>query len=164
MKNYLNPKKAKLKKNGVSSVESRVVNLAEFAPDITPCDIAISLKNSFEDAYQNKSYDLDIKINEKITSLASLWQSEKYIFGKWKDFSPLFTASFDWGYVELELDIKNGKISDLLISSDSLHPISIELAKKLLTGKNTNDINNMATNDNIAMDIINLVRGKICTN
>jgi lipoate-protein ligase A len=164
MKYYLTPRQAKLKKHGVSSVESRVINLAEVIPSITPSRIATSLKLAFEEVYQKKSQTLDIKPNDEIQSLAALWQTDKYIFGKWKDFKPVLNANFDWGSVEIELNISNGKISDASISSDSLHPSSIELAKNLITGKNSNEINNMATNDNIAGDIISLVRGKLCIN
>ncbi len=41
---YLKPKPAKLQKHGVQSVRSRVVNLAELNPDITPESIVPRLK------------------------------------------------------------------------------------------------------------------------
>lgn len=163
MKNYLMPRPSKLKKNGVSSVESRVINLSDIMP-CTPDSISILLKKAFEEVYQKKASKLDININENISKLAKEWQSEKYIFGKWKDFNPSFKESFDWGSAEIELVLENGIITETIISSDSLNPLSIAKVSTLLTGKNSNDIYNMATKDNIAMDIINLVRGKLCTN
>ncbi|NLL56183.1 MAG: lipoate--protein ligase [Clostridiales bacterium] len=164
MKNYLSPRESKLKKYGVSSVKSRVINLADIAKNVTPKDIAFSLKTAFEQVYGQKSKELDINTNDNIIALAEAWQNDNYIFGKWKDFDAKIEQSFEWGTVEIDLNLANDTIEEIFISSDSLYPKSIEKAKELLTGKKSNDINFLATNDTVMMDIINLVRSKICLN
>ncbi|HKL73304.1 MAG TPA: lipoate protein ligase C-terminal domain-containing protein, partial [Clostridia bacterium] len=101
--------------------------------------------------------------SDKVAKRVKCWQSDDYIYGTWHDFTPCIKGCFDWGIADIELQISKGIIKEAKIATDSLFPSSVELAKKLLTGKNSIDINNMATNDAIAGDIINLVRGKLCT-
>lgn len=163
MKAYLLPNKEKLAKKGVTSMESRVVNLSSICPDITIQSITEQLKSAFEKVYNQKCKSLDINENPRVNELAANFANDKYIFGTWADFKSKIKGSFEWGIAEIELDITGGNIINVRIASDSLYPSSIEKTEKLLLGKNTQGIKNMQAFDIVSHDIINLIRSKLCT-
>ena len=59
LQRYLKVKPAKLQKHGVSSVQSRVVNLSELAPEITAQNIIPPLVQAFEQEYGTPLQTID---------------------------------------------------------------------------------------------------------
>ena len=158
LQRYLKVKPAKLHKHGVKSVASRVINLSEVA-DITSENIIPHLIKAFEDIYQNTATIIDFNdlCNEDAIKLSQSISSEEYLFGKWKEFHTKKSASFDWGNIDIDLNIDEDKgiIKDINIASDSLEPASINAAMELLKGA---DLKESPSSDNkIIKDIISLI-------
>ena len=158
LQKYLKVKPAKLHKHGVKSVSSRVINLSEVA-DITSENIIPHLTKAFEDVYQETAtiISFDDLCDEKAIRLSQHIGSDEYLFGKWKEFHTKKSATFDWGSIDLDIDIdeENGIIKDINIASDSLEPKSIEAAIELLKGANIKE--NPSSENQIVNDIISLI-------
>ena len=158
LQRYLKVKPAKLHKHGVKSVASRVINLSEVA-DITSENIIPHLIKAFEDIYQNTATAIDFNdlCNEDAIKLSQNISSEEYLFGKWKEFHTKKSASFDWGNIDIDLDIDEDKgiIKDINIASDSLEPAAIEAAIELLKGANLKE--SPSSDNKIIKDIISLI-------
>lgn len=158
LQKYLKVKPAKLHKHGVKSVASRVINLSEVA-EITSENIIPHLIKAFEDVYQGSAtiISFDDLCDENVTRLSQHIGSDEYLFGKWKEFHTKKSATFDWGSIDLDIDIdeENGIIKDINIASDSLEPKSIEAAIELLKGANIKE--NPSSENQIVNDIISLI-------
>ena len=158
LQRYLKVKPAKLHKHGVKSVASRVINLSEVA-DITSENIIPHLIRAFEDVYQNTAtvINFDDLCNNDAIELSQHIGSEEYLFGKWKEFHTKKSATFDWGSIDLDLDIDEDKgiIRDINIASDSLEPVSINAAIELLRGANLKEA--PSSDNKIITDIISLI-------
>jgi len=139
---YLKPKPAKLQKHGVQSVRSRVVNLAELNPEITPESIVPRLKEAFESEYSECSeysdYSEIIKRPE-VRALHDHFASDEWKYGRWKTFTAQCSGQFDWGGVELALtvDEARGIITEVQIASDALDLAVLDEARLLLIGATT---------------------------
>lgn len=158
LQKYLKVKPAKLHKHGVKSVASRVINLSEVA-EITSENIIPHLIKAFEEVYQGAATIINFNdlCNEEAIKLSQKISSDEYLFGKWKEFHTNKSETFDWGSVDIDLDIdeENGIIKDINIASDSLEPASIEAAMQLLKGA---DLKESPSSENkIINDIISLI-------
>ena len=137
LQRYLKPKPAKLLKHGVDSVRSRVVNLSEINPEITSENIVPHLKAAFEEIYGMQAVTLDFKdiiTHPEVRKLYDEFASDEWRYNKWKNFTAQRSAQFEWGGVEVSLDISNGVIRGVRIASDALDTESIEKARNLLCG------------------------------
>jgi lipoate-protein ligase A len=164
MQRYLIVDKAKLLKNGVKSVASRVINLSELVPELTSENIKQPLIDSFEKIYEGKAniLDFDTLINNKeVQSIREEISSHVFLFGRWEQFKTTKKARFAWGGVEiaLQIDEANAIIKDIQIASDCLEPEAIHRAEVLLQGYSTHEVPNHDPNDEILSDIVNLVYG-----
>ena len=142
---YLKPKPAKLQKHGVASVRSRVVNLAELNPAITPESIAPRLKEAFLSEYSEYSeYSEHSDFSEiikrpEVRALHDHFASPEWKYGRWRTFTAQHSAQFDWGGVELALtvDESRGIITDVQLASDALDLAALDDARRLLSGAST---------------------------
>ena len=164
MQRYLIVDKAKLLKNGVKSVASRVVNLSELVPELTSESIKQPLIASFEKIYGDKAdiLDFDTLINNReVQSIMSEISSRNFLFGRWEQFKTTKKDRFPWGGVEISLHIDeaNSVIKDIQIASDCLEPEAIQRAETLLRGCSTHEMPLYDPNDEILRDIIHLVFG-----
>ncbi|MBR1550083.1 MAG: lipoate--protein ligase [Bacteroidales bacterium] len=142
LQRYLKPKPAKLQKHGVSSVQSRVVNLSELNPAITSESIVPALRKAFESEYSECSeYSefSDIIKKPEVRTLYEEFASDEWRFGRWRTFTAQRSAQFDWGGVELHLtvDQEYAIITDVQIASDALDLSALDEARRLLTGAGT---------------------------
>lgn len=160
LQKYLKVKPAKLHKHGVKSVSSRVINLSEVA-DITSENIIPHLIKAFEEVYDSKAIviNFDDLCTEEVLKLRDRISSDEYLFGKWKEFHTQKSETFDWGSVDIELDIdeEKGIIKDINIASDSLDPASINLAKEILKGTSTTAKPTFPEYNQIVRDIIGMI-------
>ena len=164
MQRYLTVDKAKLMKNGVKSVASRVVNLSELVPELTSESIKQPLIASFEKMYGNKAdiLDFDTLINNReVQSIKDEISSYAFLFGRWVQFKTTKKGRFPWGGVEisLQIDEADALIKDIQIASDCLEPEAIQRAETLLRGCSTREMPPYDRNDEILKDIIRLVYG-----
>ena len=155
---YLKPKPAKLQKHGVQSVRSRVVNLAELNPEITPESIAPRLRAAFEGVYGGCAEEVsfeDVIRRPEVRRLYEEFASDEWKYGKWKSFTAQRTAQFDWGGVEVALTVEDNIIRDVQLASDALDLAALDEARRLLTGA---DIKKRPpTESAIVNDILSLV-------
>lgn len=160
LQKYLKVKPAKLHKHGVKSVTSRVINLSEIA-DITSDNIIPHLIKAFEEIYQNAAVtiEFDQLCTEEAVVLSKKICSEEYLYGKWKEFKTKKSATFDWGSVDLDVEIneEKGIIENVNIASDSLEPFAIESALNLLKGADIKEKPHNSTGNVIVNDILNMI-------
>lgn len=162
MQRYLVVNKAKLMKNGVKSVASRVINLSEVVPELTSENIKQPLIKSFEKVYSSHSsmIDFDTLINKpEVQAIMSEISSRNFLFGRWEQFKTTKKAQFPWGGVEIALKVDEAKsiITDVQIASDCLEPEIITHAENLLKGCSTKAIPAFDEDNEILRDIVNLI-------
>lgn len=107
LQRYLRVKPAKLQKHGVKSVQSRVVNLSELA-EVSSENIVPRLIKAFEDVYQSKAQFVDfdeLLLSKEVKTLYEKYSSDAWLFARWRGFCSQYVAQFEWGGVELSLDI-----------------------------------------------------------
>lgn len=131
---YLTVSKEKLQSKGVDSVRARVANLSEYAPDMTVDLLREKLLEAFEKVYGLKTQtkkveDLDAEDIAKKTEKFASWD---WIFGKKLDFQYELSTRFTWGQVALQFKVKNGKIEDMNVFSDSMKPGLMQQIKEYL--------------------------------
>ena len=164
MQRYLIVDKAKLMKNGVKSVASRVINLSELVPELTSENIKQPLIVSFEKVYGGKAnwLDFDTLINKpEVQAIKDQISGHDFLFGRWEHFKTTKKARFPWGGVEiaLKVDEANAIIKDIQIASDCLEPETILEAEQLLQGASTKTMPTFNTDNEITRDIVNLIYG-----
>ena len=164
MQRYLIVDKAKLMKNGVKSVASRVVNLSELVPELTSENIKQPLIASFEKVYGSKAtmLDFDTFINNKeMQAIREHISSDDFLFGRWKQFKTTKKAQFPWGNVDIALQIDEAKsvITEAQIASDCLEPETIRQAEQLLQGSSTKTTPAFDEDSEILRDIMHLIYG-----
>ncbi|MBP9991737.1 MAG: lipoate--protein ligase [Bacteroidales bacterium] len=107
LQRYLRVKPAKLQKHGVKSVQSRVVNLSELA-EVSSENIVPRLIKAFEEVYQSKAQFVDFNeliLLKEVKMLYEKYSSDAWLFARWRGFCSQYVAQFEWGGVELSLDI-----------------------------------------------------------
>ena len=164
MQRYLIVDKAKLLKNGVKSVASRVVNLNELVPALTSENIKQPLIEAFEKVYGENATVLDFDELAKLPEVQQIRErisSHAFLFGRWEQFKTTKKARFAWGGVEiaLKVDEAQGFILDAQIASDCLDTESIEEAEKMLKGCSTKETPMIDNENEILQDIVNLIYG-----
>ena len=133
MQRYLTPSKAKLETKGVKSVKSRVVNLSELNPKLN-CDIMKeNMIKAFEDVYSMKVGLFEEFDNTKFTELTDLFGSWEYIYGTKIPFTFSCEDRFEWGSVQLNLQVKDGIIENVKVYTDSMDWNLSDIIEKSLT-------------------------------
>jgi len=147
----------KLESKGVSSVVSRVANLKDFKEDITIDELKKNLFAACLREYDCKNFSSEITIESNmvissngrldwfsdgsmLTMLQSLSENrtffadDKWIYGRNPAFTNTIERRFDWGSVEICLNVDGDEIKDCKIYSDSLVPEFILTAEGSLPG------------------------------
>ena len=162
MQRYLTVDKAKLMKNGVKSVTSRVINLSELVPELSSESIKQPLISSFEKVYGGKATILDFDsfiMNKEVQAIREHISSDDFLFGRWRQFKTAKKTQFPWGNVDIALHIDEAKavITEVQIASDCLLPEAIEQAEQLLRGRST--LTPPTSESQIINDIVKLIYG-----
>ncbi|CAD83424.1 lipoate-protein ligase A [Candidatus Blochmanniella floridana] len=135
---YLNPDSKKLKSKGITSVNSRIINLNTLHANITHDLVCNQLKTAFFNYYQTtvESEIISIKNFNHIKDFSKQFNKQRswqWNFGNTPSFSHYLDNRFNWGSVELHFDISHGMINRSHIFTDSLNPEPLEeLSKKLI--------------------------------
>lgn len=120
---YLAVSKDKIESKGIASVRSRVVNLTELNPDITPQKMAEALHDSFKAEYgETGEYPLLQKALAESHALAERNASWEWRFGESPKFDITFATRFPWGGVEFNLKLNGAQVQEARIFSDSMEP------------------------------------------
>lgn len=133
---YLSPSKAKLESKGVASVRSRVVNLKELAPDLTVEAMAEYMSRAFQEVYGCTAQPVTLTDEDQqaIDTRSKEYSTWEYLYGTSLPFTFSCEGRYPWGGVQLQLESKNGRITNTKVYSDSMDwslPLTIEGA---LTG------------------------------
>ncbi|KMZ53362.1 lipoate--protein ligase [Dorea sp. D27] len=121
---YLTVSKEKLKSKGVESVRSRVVNLRQLRPELTIDQLKISLRRAFEEVYGRQSGLRGQREFEGagLSAAEHKYASWEWTYGRRMEFEHELSQQFSWGNVTLQFKVKNGRIEDVAVWSDSMKP------------------------------------------
>ena len=136
---YLNPHPLKLKAKGIKSVRARVANLVEFNEDITHEILSNALIEAFCEYYGETApvEELDEASLAEQPTLNQYYEQMAdwdWRFGKTPEFTHHIETRFDWGIIDMHLDVKQAVITDVVIFSDALTVELIDLLKGALAG------------------------------
>lgn len=137
--NYLNPDPKKLQAKGITSVRSRVTNLAELLPDIEHHAVCTAIVQAFFD-HHAAAVVAEVISPQSLPDLPGFAEqfarqsSWEWNFGQAPAFSHLLDNRFVWGGVELHFDVERGVITRSQIFTDSLNPAPLENLSKRLQG------------------------------
>ncbi|PIE44690.1 MAG: lipoate--protein ligase [Gammaproteobacteria bacterium] len=134
---YLNPHPLKLKAKGITSVRARVANLVDFNPTIDHDKLCRSIIDHFCQYYGQHievEYldEKELTQNNHLNQYYEMMADWNWRFGKTPEFSHRMENRFDWGIVDLHLNVKNAVIVDVEIFSDALDIQLIEAIKTAL--------------------------------
>ena len=135
--NYLNPHPLKLKAKGIKSVRARVANLVEFNESINHETLSAAIIEAFCEYYGDTApvAELDEASLAKQPTLNKYYQQMAdwdWRFGKTPEFTHHIETRFDWGIIDLHLDVKQAVIREVIIFSDALNVELIDLLKESL--------------------------------
>ena len=133
---FLTPSKEKLQAKGVESVRSRVVNLCELAPEITPAKMRQALIASFEEVYGCKADYIDESVldNAEWERLTEHYGSRQWTLGRLSEFNRQFQTRLSFGEIELQITVTDGVITEAVMFSDALNADWVDTVSKALKG------------------------------
>lgn len=119
---YLNVSKSKLQSKGVKSVKSRVINLRELRDDLTIAMLSDELDAAFGRIYgcepvriERDSIDWD-----EVGRLRERYVSWDWVKGRKIPFTAELERRFEWGNIDLQLEVSGGMIKDAVCYSDAM--------------------------------------------
>lgn len=131
----LNVDKQKLSLKGVDSVRSRVANIKEFDPYITPVRLITDLIVVFGSACNNKVVEMSLPSEQKLKQYRDKFASEAWIMGRSFYGDLAAYKRFEWGEIDCQIKINDGIIDDAIIYSDALNEQLIAAVTKSLIGR-----------------------------
>lgn len=132
---YLAPSKMKLEAKGVKSVVSRVANLSEQNPEINVEKMKTALIEAFTEEYGNASPQGEDAVDlERLQSLKERYASWEWRFGNTPAFNVSFENRFEFGCLELLLNVKNGVIASAACYTDAMDDTLSHRLTELLSG------------------------------
>lgn len=134
MQRYLTPPKVKLEAKGIKSVKSRVVNLVELSPNLTCADMTKYMISAFEKIYALPASPCKITNTDEIAKLSEKYGSWDYLYGSSIPFSFLCEDRFDWGHIQLQIQVTNGIIKLVKVYTDSMDWQLAEVIETALLG------------------------------
>lgn len=124
MQAYLSPSPEKLAGKGVASVRSRVVNLAEMLPGLTPETVMQKLQNAFAEVYAAVPEALPFA---RMKEHGAFWQitADRYAAPEWymgekTPYTARYAARLSFGEVEILLHAEEGRILQAQVYTDAL--------------------------------------------
>ncbi|MFK3916660.1 lipoate--protein ligase [Psychrobacter sp. NPDC078501] len=136
---YLNPHPLKLKAKGIKSVRARVANLVDFNEAINHETLSNAIIEAFCEYHGETAQveQLDEASLAKQPTLNAYYQQMAdwdWRFGKTPEFTHHIETRFDWGMMDVHMDVKQAIITEVVIFSDALNVELIDLLKNTLTG------------------------------
>lgn len=167
LSNYLTASKLKLKSKGIDSVKSRVVNLKDIKSEIEVSDIIDVLIEEFKKTYNVSDIEYfsisDMEKDPEIMEKVNRYLSWDWVYGESPESNMEFEEKFNWGIIDTNLMIINGKITNIKIFTDSIindnfDELANELkGEKLKRSLICDKINEIMDNDEIKRDLCGLV-------
>lgn len=137
LSDYLNPHEKKLVSKGIKSVRSRVANLTEFDATLNHDVVCSAVIESFFEYYGTRCEPelLDETTLRTIPSLNAYYRQMadwEWRFGRTPDFSHHLETRFDWGGIDIHLDVHRGVIRASKVYSDAMDPEMITRLQEAL--------------------------------
>lgn len=168
LQSYLTPHKLKLQSKGVASVAARVANLASYGP-VTHDALEAPLTKAFLKAYGKKTtMDADddsgggrppqiVVVDQKheivrdpeFQRIHHLLRDWSWRFGSSPQFSHELEHRFDWGIVDLHLDVRDGRVTEVKVFTDSLQSDVAPAVETALIGKGNNNNSTCCCHDGV---------------
>ncbi len=137
MGKYLNVSQKKLTSKAIASVKSRVINLIDIVPGLTVERLMDALSESFENIYQpagDKVLIDENSANEKVIEFFNKYGDWDWRYGNTPKFNYALDQRFDWGGVELNLELTDAVVKGVKVYSDSLNVDFIEALESKIFG------------------------------
>ncbi len=134
MTKYLTPPKAKLDAKGVKSVKSRVINLSDLAPGLDCNKMKEYMLVAFKEIFGFLPTKKDPVNEDDIKNDIRKFSSWDFIYGSTIPFSFSCEKHFDWGNVQLLLQISEGKIASAKLYTDAMDWNLSYCVEKALSG------------------------------
>lgn len=136
MSRYLHPSKAKLAAKGVDSVRSRVCNLCQLCPGLTVPILIRQMTAAFEQVYGLRAEpvtasDID---DAAVRALSLRNRSWEWNYGRQLPFTFSCEGQFDWGSLQLRLQVESGVVRAAQVYSDAMDWQSAPELEKALVG------------------------------
>lgn len=131
LQHYLNPNPKKLQAKGVSSVRARVANLSEYNSNISHEKLCDAIIEEFFNYYKAQC-PIEFLNEDTLKTIAPIndyyeqLKNWEWRFGRTFEFNQQLEERFDWGTVDLRLNVNEGIIQNVQIFSDSLYPDFID--------------------------------------
>ena len=122
MEKCLSPSKMKLASKAVDSVRSRVINLREIRPDISPELMCDALEKAFSMVYGGEITEINPDSLDKkdIEEKRRFFASYEWVYGRNATFPISIQRRFSWGEISVNIEIKSGLCSDVKVFTDAL--------------------------------------------
>ena len=136
MEKCLSPSKMKLASKAVDSVRSRVINLREIRPDISPGLMCDALKKAFSMVYEGEITEINPDTLDKkdIEEKRRFFASYEWVYGRNATFPISIQRRFSWGEISVNIEIKSGLCSDVKVFTDALDYSLAQSLEKALKG------------------------------
>lgn len=141
MARYLNVSQEKLASKGVASVKARVRNLVDVCPDLTVAALKQALIDAFADVYGGTPNRMPLEAVDQAAwqALTERYSDWRWIFGRKFRFDRSVGKRFEWGRVDVALQIDSGTIVDAQVYSDALLPDLMDALALALRGVRYNN-------------------------
>ncbi len=134
---YLAPSQMKLESKGVKSVVSRVTNLGTQNPALTIETMKQALMEAFEEEYGDyEPHSWDLIDKEKLEQKRKTYSSWDWKFGATPAFNISLENRFEFGCLELLLNVKNGIVESATCYTDAMDASLAQRVEDMLTGCN----------------------------
>lgn len=125
----------KYQSKGIASHKSRVANLIEFMPTLTPQELMQKIKNVLMQFLVQEEIDLPDHIADEAEKLAnSKYRTWEWNFGKSPAYQVKFRKRFSFGAMDFYANIKQGKIDECRFYGDFFVNKDIALLEMALQG------------------------------
>ena len=157
---YLSPDKKKLEAKGITSVRSRVTNLNRVKADIDHKSVCDAIMAAFA-VYYGEQVEPEFISPEQFHNLPGFAErfakqsSWAWNFGNTPPFTHSLEERFEWGGVQILLDVDKGTIKQANIYTDMLDPTPLESLSSKLQGLHYNVANVVDAVDQVKLDFPN---------
>jgi len=129
---YLNPHKAKLQSKGIESVTSRVINLTEVDSSMNHDKFTEAIRASFLKEYPDAEYLEMADMPPEVESIASEYLEWNWRYGESPHFSHELETRFEWGLLDIHMQVEGGVIKKVKVFSDCLYTDFVTMLERSL--------------------------------
>lgn len=119
---YLNVSEEKLRSKGVESVRARVVNLADYCPEVTAELMKEKLIAAFGEIYGTapKKIGEEMLDGRRLAALRTQFSSWEWNYGPRIPFTFEAERRFVWGDIQVQLQVNRGRVEQAAVYSDAM--------------------------------------------